>query len=270
MYENVINYCTEFKHKLFVQSKPPVLNLQLFTNLVYTYVYFRGNHVPLSDNVYRGIVHISDYIACWNIHTLFTKNSGGDAGALLMEDNVSATNINSTFNDNYGWAGVLFGTNEIEIINNESSFSRNRGVQGGAIHVTDRATIANTDSSYVNNTASSQGGALYARFDVNIVNTKTTFIGQIGQYGGAIYMRDRGSCTNNGSIFITNRAGDGAALHLAHQTICTNIDTMFLDNFGSATGGVITFWHGVNISNTNCNFTQNKGMKDNRLQWKNY
>ena len=36
MYENVINYCTEFKYKLFVQNKPPVLNLQLFTNLVYT------------------------------------------------------------------------------------------------------------------------------------------------------------------------------------------------------------------------------------------
>ncbi len=34
MYENVINYCTEFKYKLFVQSKPPVLNLQLFTNPV--------------------------------------------------------------------------------------------------------------------------------------------------------------------------------------------------------------------------------------------
>ncbi len=64
MYENVINYCTEFKYKLLVHSKPPVFNLQLFTNLVtisisFSLFFFLGHKCPHSSYcVPIGLFHI--------------------------------------------------------------------------------------------------------------------------------------------------------------------------------------------------------------------
>ncbi len=57
MNENVTNYCSEFKYKLIVQSKPPVLNLQLFTNLVLAFADMVQS-APLFVTNVQTLVHI--------------------------------------------------------------------------------------------------------------------------------------------------------------------------------------------------------------------
>ncbi len=109
------------------------------------------------------------------------------------------------------------------------------------------ATVTTLNCIFMYNKAD-EGGAMYGRYGVDIVNINGSFISNQGFQGGAIKIARR-QCTSTlypGTTCINNRL--------------TNTNCIFVDNYASDTGGAFGFWHGVNCSNINCNFSQNQGM----------
>ncbi len=208
-----------------------------------------------------------------------------------MVSSVMVTNINTTFLHNNGFAGVLFGEDNVEIINIGSVYMYNRAEDGGAILIVLGTTCINTDTIFAHNyassiTRSSNGGAIHGRSDIKIINNRTHFINNSANYGGAMYVRNRASCINidsvysdnsglsgggaiyirynvelknTGTRFISNIGERGAAIYLAYDGSCINTDCIFEDNFSPGYGGAMALWNGVKCTIVNCTFTKNKG-----------
>ncbi len=189
------------------------------------------NYVPLSEYEYRATIYTRKHIKVWNIDSVFLNNVGADAGVLYVGSYVSATNLNSTFLNNNGFAGVLYGDDNVMIMNKESVFKLNKGEDGGSIYMVGGATCVNTDSIFAHNfassnTGSSTGGAIHGRHDVEITNSRSNFINNSANYGGAIYIKTKGSCTNIDSFYVDNSApSGGGAIYIRYYVTLINTRT---------------------------------------------
>lgn len=96
---------------------------------------------------------------------------------------------------------------------NNSTFTKNTAASGAAIYNAKTSIINN--SSFINNEASSHGGAIFNSQLNNILKiSNSTFINNTAPTGGAIRSQNPGNTTVIGSSFINNTAGVGGAIAL--------------------------------------------------------
>ena len=155
--------------------------------------------------------YITDYSKMNVLNSNFTNNKAERGGAICSP---SLKVSNSNFIDNYAsiYAGAIYsyGDWDCELDISKSLFKSNRGgVSAGAIRHYGIAKIS--ESEFINNTAKSEGGAIFAENgqDMKLTVTKSSFINNSAKYGGAICFEEYCYSTKSSisdSIFKYNTA----------------------------------------------------------------
>lgn len=143
--------------------------------------------------------------------TLSQNPATGRGGAIanqnwdmVIENSVFTENSTATTNGNENSGGAIYSTSPYVIAN--STFQGNQAKMGGAISGSSGGgenLIIN--STFMNNTAEEQGGALYASASVY----NTTFTQNQAQEGGAIYIADQAAFVMGSTIVSGNTARSG-------------------------------------------------------------
>lgn len=187
---------------------------------------------------------------------------------------VNCTSINNHALDIHG-----------EVIIENCTFSNCYGNGGSAIYLSDDALVATIiDCTFINNTATSDGGAISSYGSSNLklincyfenntalnsggavgirnngVNTEIInciFFNNTATYGGALYIV--GSTTIRDSKFINNRASrNGGAIFASGTSLLTVLSSNFTNNTATNSGGAIYSTTRINIRD-NCVFNNNR------------
>ena len=210
----------------------------------------------------KGILNVDNYI--------FQGNTAFRGGALALRGSMTTQISNSEFVENHAeteYGGAIHNLSTTLTISNDTLFSDNAAVEGGAIY-----TLAQTDvedGTFTSNTATGQGGAIKVSGTTLTIKT-TTFGGSTyidgegnevnlgnvaGTSGGAIYGASNSTITvgtENGEketteIFENNRAEgeDGTGVY-GGGAICVGTGTLsvygyqFIGNSSAYLGGAIT------------------------------
>ena len=233
-------------------------------------------------------------------NSTFSKNNVSSMGAALYFDNPSSLQgqydvyiTNCDFNENYAdcigknayGGGAMFVYRSMNVFIDSSRFIANEAVrEGGAIRYSGYLTITNSEfysnkakqggaltsgqkidlnifnSTFANNTASEEGGAIKARF-FNINDAK--FINNTAPNGGAIYARESSGSLYN-SYFFNNTAyhknityGKGGALYVHNNVTSFELyKNEFIKNTADDYGGAI-FSEGQSVKTSYDSLTGN-------------
>jgi len=152
-------------------------------------------------------------------------------------------------NGNADRGGAIYVHNAIDNVNIDATFINNTASgDGGAIYFQNTGTVSNCN--FAGNTATKSGGAIY--FDENGDVTDCNFTGNLANNtGGAVYFNGIGEVSN--SNFISNEANgeksSGGAIYF--NATGNIINSIFTANKATRTGGAIY----VGAKSTNNNFS---------------
>lgn len=151
---------------------------------------------------------------------------------------------NIHFSDGYAVAGgAIAATGYSTVAFNRTSFADNRAEgNGGAVYVSDGSGADfGIRTSFSDNVATGDGGAVYVSHDSSISWTKEiVFLNNtVGSDGGALCVRDGSSLISTGeSSFIENIAHLGDALFSQGSIVSWNAKAKFTENYASWGGAV--------------------------------
>ena len=143
-------------------------------------------------------------------------------------------------NDEKGTSNFTLGTN--------SYFENNSANEGGAVYLKDAITAEiGSGATFVNNSATKTGGALYTMSDVNL--TDASFVNNTaGEQGGAIYSTSNVTIAADQKdvVFSGNNAVDGGDIYMAADNTTLTLDTG--DKSITMNGGISGSNNGFNIN----------------------
>ena len=176
-----------------------------------------------------------------------------EGGAIYAKGQIFAENCN--FTDNTAdLGGAIYGRNYVFIEN--CTFKRNKAKLGGAIDKTNDGHVVISHSTFSNNEATSDGGAIYAESQITIEKSLFNDNSASGK-GGAIYSEY--ILFEGKTSFISNHAkDDGGAIYTSK--IAKNVnDLYFKSNYASSDyGGAIYINNKCgDVNFNNCTFTDN-------------
>ncbi|MCL2538634.1 MAG: autotransporter outer membrane beta-barrel domain-containing protein [Alphaproteobacteria bacterium] len=229
-------------------------------------------------------------------NSIFDNNTATTSrgGAIYVSNNGSVLNVsgssftnNKSLNASNGYGGAIFNILGATTINN-SYFEGNSANNGGALgNMSTASTMSiGAGTSFVSNTATINGGAIYnsgqmnltgVSFETNssgsrggaIYNNSTmtidtfTFNGNYSvSYGGAIFGDSSSSLTlSNGSFignYTTSTSGNGGALYLSASSNSLGINNVLFQNNSTAIYGGAIFDESLGTTNiTSSTFDQN-------------
>lgn len=212
----------------------------------------------------------------------FINNSASASGGAISNNNWSSVKItgcsfiNNTVTYNgtveyYGGGGAIYNSNESIPVISGSTFTGNQAVFGGAIYNENYVTIFNTHISnctFVSNSASLDGGAIYAKSQALLLLSSCAFRGNIsGRNGGAIFNSTSGfdyqynnvyskiyNCLIVGNTAQSNGGGIyTGGLEASNLTIADNRGGvagfgLYVSSFGFHMTNSIIWGNGINIS----------------------
>ena len=176
-----------------------------------------------------------------------------EGGAIYAKGQIFAENCN--FTDNTAdLGGAIYGRNYVFIEN--CTFKRNKAKLGGAIDKTNDGHVVISHSTFSNNDATSDGGAIFAESQITIEKSLFNDNSASGK-GGAIYTEY--ILFEGKNSFISNHAkDDGGAIYTSK--IAKNVnDLYFKSNYASSDyGGAIYINNKCgDVNFNNCTFTDN-------------
>lgn len=179
-------------------------------------------------------------------NTSFNNYSAtGNGGAIC--NNGSLTTSYADFVSNQAFLGGAVYNNGTANISN-STFRLNTAVNGGAIYNPSGKTVTFTDTSFIGNVASSDGGAIYNAGTVNINANNSDVVFNSNKANtntlNAIYLANGSTLNlkaNGGKITFNDPIASGSSTTINVNGTSTS-DT---------TNGVVTFNKSVSVSNTN-------------------
>ncbi len=220
-----------------------------------------GNTLGLDDdrgggisNVDNGTLTITDSIisgnkaeddgAIRNLGTLEVSNStlsgntsNGTAGGIYNDNGATATVSDSTFSENSApdGGGIFNSGGTLEV--NNSTFSGNRSTvgYGGAFANGSFSTATVSDSTFSENSAVTEGGAI--RNDGTLEVNNSTFSGNSAPNGGGLWHGSQTSLTITNSTFSENSATEGAGIFNRGGGTVTVNNSTFSDNRANLRGG---------------------------------
>ncbi len=275
-----------------------MISCQLYLNMAKHGVIFGNNSVNITSRNSSfisnhgtksgAVFYLANSCSLTNNGNVFKNNSAREhGGAIYIRNRGNCTNYKSSFVSNHAdsYGGAINVYIDGQLINNETRFLSNTAKKGGAIYMEDRGRCINTECSFLNNAVSHEGGNIYGWKNIEVINTRSRFHGNTGQWGGAIYMQDKGRCTNTncifqdnyvslyggaiygwkdieiittGTRFLSNTAEYGGAIYIQEQGRCTNTNCTFLNNSVTVEGGALYGWKDIEIITTGSRFINNR------------
>ncbi|WP_458404997.1 Ig-like domain repeat protein, partial [Methanobrevibacter sp.] len=238
-----------------------------------------ASFINISASQYGGII-FNDYSGKFNIYnSTFDSSKAQVGGAIYINKAINGVKVyNSNFtntNATNGDAGSIFfnyvngrGSQNVEIVNSNFKnykstgkagsiyfyhVSTNSKIQnctfidgqaniGGALYTTENS-IQVIDSKFINNTAETQGGAIYWNgASGKILNSEFKYnvaLSDSANGGGAIYAPSSANQLSiENSNFTGNNASYGGAIHIIANSI-NIVKSTFTDNYALYSGGAI-------------------------------
>ena len=199
---------------------------------------------------------------------IFITNTTGNnvIGDVTFSNNIASA-IKSATNSTESSGGAIYAQNNSSIKIGDASFSNNQSnTKGGAIYNGD-SNISMGQVSFEHNTTHGDGGAIYSINSNTGVDTVTSTAAnssftnnEATNNGGAIYNQDGQISIGNSSTFTENTAkNDGGAIYnvSVNDTATTTIGggTNFSGNTATGNGGAIYNGGSVELNTTNGNIT---------------
>jgi len=170
----------------------------------------------------------------------------GNGGAIAVGENgrVEAYDCifykNKAQDEDYSSGGAIYNLGYLEV--NDSYFTANHAVHGGAIKNSDAATLISSNNSYYQNSADQEGGVIYNLGDLNV--DRDTFWYNSALYGGGI--NNEYILTVELSQFLHNSGGiQGGAIKNVGQV---EISDSTFNNNDAHFGGAILNWNSMEIN----------------------
>ena len=161
-------------------------------------------------------------------------------------------NKNLTIDGQGNTISATDGTNNIRIFNVQGDISltlknlilRDGSSEGGsAIFFNSTGTLTLVNVTFINNYATSYGGAVYMNSG-DLVQNNTKYINNSAQtYSGAI-MVVQGSILENNSYYLNNHAGSGGATTIMNGNL-ESYNSVYINNSAAATGGALFINQGI-------------------------
>ena len=217
----------------------------------------------------------------------FTTNAAtgtaGSGGAILSVDGRVLVQADSEFRDNRsaraGGAvelidGEFFDTNSLYVSNLTGLFQNDAGEfediipgpgNGGAFHITGTGTSSFVGSQFIQNSAATEGGAVWnsassSLFLTNVLFNDNTASGDDADNGGGALFNNGGDVFVNRGLFFGNdadgAAGSGGAIFSVDGRVLVQGDSQFSDNRSVRAGGAIEIIDG-DFFDTNSGYSEN-------------
>ncbi len=207
--------------------------------------------------------------------SLASKSATSYGGAIYVERKSSLTVKETVFRQNSarteGGAVYAAGASEVSVSNTD--FTENtildNGKHGGAISI-HSVTMDITSVNFTNNTAITNGGALYvsysSSYDQNsrVTLTDSDFTGNATEkLGGAMYVTKQAVTEENriltadNTSFTRNSASEGGAMFFVSGTTAYMTDMTFAENVATESGGGAIATSGGNLELDTASFTGN-------------
>ena len=200
-----------------------------------------------------------------SFNNLHISGASSDEGSALLAVNskVNFYGSNSFINNTAIFAGgaiALYACTSNFVGN--ISFVNNIAKDGGAVHISDGSHIVSGCISFINNTASNEGGAIalygcISNFDGNI-----SFVNNIAKDGGAVHISDGSHIVSGCISFINNTAsneGGAIALYGCTSNFVGNIS--FVNNSAND-GGAVYIFDGSHIVSGCISFINNTAISE--------
>ena len=209
--------------------------------------------------------------------------TAGSGGAILSVDGRVLVQANSEFRDNRsaraGGAvelidGEFFDTNSLYVSNRTGLFQNDAGEleeispgpgNGGAFHITGTGTSSFNGTQFIQNSAATEGGAVWNSASSSIFLTDALFddntaSGDDADNGGGGLFNNGGDVFVNGGLFFGNdadgTAGSGGAIFSVDGRVVVTGDSQFSDNRSVRAGGAIEIIDG-DFFDTNSGYAEN-------------
>ena len=189
---------------------------------------------------------------------------GGSGGAIFNRENLTVLDCIFSQNESDSDGGSIWNSVD-NILNVERCvFANNEAHSGGGIFNVS-GTLSVSESSFIENIASSRGGGIYTLSSLDEVYvTNSTFAGNTAEwFGGGIYSEAK-LLNVSGSEFSENSARKGAGIYndrfstYSFTSELNVFDSRFLENHASSSGGGV-YNQEADLTITNSVFDQNSG-----------
>ena len=197
--------------------------------------------------------------------SVFLNNSGTRGGALRLEG-INAINItNCTFSnekqlkvDLKRKGGAVLVRNVEHVTIQDCSFYSNHASYGGVLHAysSDTGCLNISNTSFINNTATDYGGALYVHGYKSNFNKISFRANKAGKSGGAIFTKHKQSILKH-CTFLENQAEAGGAIYCKHADMIIENLSMQTNIAVRRGGGIALYKSKLNINQAAC-FINNK------------
>lgn len=171
-----------------------------------------------------------------------------DQGPLLFDHNLTIFGLDAAVLDGAEVSGLLQGNDGVGLTVQNLTFVNGASVSGGAISVNGELVVQ--DSTFENNVATDDGGAIYVFNNAPVTIERSTFANNASQEdGGAVFIQTSDGDTDTSvrivdSTFTDNVAGDLEGFGYSGGAIFTNVDddlmiegSTFLRNSATQFGG---------------------------------
>ena len=222
-----------------------------------------GDTIWIASGEYTGKDNIGLTIAK-NLN--FIKN--GDGEAIFDAENsgniwtVNSTSINITGltfkNGNSTNGSAIYISHEVKSNINATFINNTASNRGGAIYIVSGGISGTLNGVFINNTASDWGGAIYIDSGGISGNVNGTFINNKGSSGSAIFIAGDISGNLNGT-FINNEAKGHGAVYIYNGDASGNVNGTFINNVANQGGAIAVGDAGKISGNVNGIFINNTG-----------
>lgn len=193
-------------------------------------------------------------------NTLFEDNIASSNSVIYLDELGKGEILNSIFKNNKVTEkrGTVVLDACLSALIKNCLFENNTGIDGAAIYIgvfdpAYKSNVSVIDCNFTKNTASENGGAIYARYpSLTLYNSKFTDNSAIK--GGAIYSKE-GTIKITDAHFERNSAQYGGALFLKSDTNTVD-NSIFIQNSASVKGGAV-YSTMDEVSSSNCNYISN-------------
>ncbi|CAN0093617.1 unnamed protein product [Ectocarpus sp. 4 AP-2014] len=220
-----------------------------------------------------GAVHLVDSTVSWNGNTAFSNNtSETNGGAIYLKNSTVSWDGNTTFSNNTsGFNGAAIyasASSTVSWVGGGTQFYSNDAARdGGAIYVASSLVSWNGRTTFSDNSAGENGGAL-GFFEIDSFEepfADAIFTKNSAATGGALYsLNCLFGFTFTGAVFESNSAsgaGGAVAAYVSGESDTSSspvtfTECIFSDNVSNGTGGAVETLAGVESFNS-CDFTGN-------------
>ena len=197
---------------------------------------------------------------------------GGIGGAVFVAIESHLLVINCTAKDNSAQetAGAIGAGHNVTLDIQETNFSSNRAVQGGAIYLDTVSSLYMKSCAFKDNYAEESAGVIAASIDAVLEINRSHFLNNSAFFGGVILATSNVTLNLQETTFVANKAfSDSGVIFLKYEGHLQITSCIFEENISGQVGGAIFGGYNVTVDIKNTYFTGNSAAQGGAIDLKN-